>query len=429
MFNVDKTQINDAYTYYQYAQALYRAGKSDQAQNEFQNLQLRFPNSEYADVSLYTAGWIDFQQNNYEGAISTYNDVLKIYPQSSLAPIIYYSIGDSYFNLGRYDSSIVYYQKVLNKYPGSQHVFDAINGIQYCYVAQGQTNKAIDLIDKFVSQHPGLSFSDKLFIKKGEIYYSSRDYKNAELSYKEFIADYPSSKLVPNAYYWIGKCAEMLKQNQEAVFNFQKVFNDFPKSEYAASAVLEMANVYNDMQNYDSAIVVLNKAIDKMQDSPRVPEMLFMKGSMQANKEDVSDAYETYNTIVQYYSSSIFSDKAKLEMSIIDLAANRFDEATTFLTELSQNRSDDIGAKAQFYLGQTLFDQQKYKDALTELDRVRSAFSGYNEWVTKADLLSGDCYVQLKKFRDAKNMYRRVISKHRSDQFGAEAQKKLRKLK
>ena len=429
MFNVDKEKMNDAYTYYQYAQALFRAGKSDEAKKEFGNLQLRFPSSEYAAVSLYTEGWINFQQNNYEGAVSTYKNVLSIYPNSSLGPILYYSIGDSYFNIGRYDSAIVNYQKVISKFPRSNYVFDAVNGIQYCYVAQGQTKKAIKLIDQFVSQNPGLSFSDQIFFKKGETYYGIRDYENAKLSYKEFVADYPNSKLVPDGYYWIGKCAQMLKQNQEAIFNFNKVFNEYPGSESAAAAVIEMGNIYNDLKEYDSAVVVLDKAIDKLQNSPRIPELLFMKGNMQANQNDVSGAFESYNMIVEYYSGSIFAVKAKLEIGIIDLAANKFSDATELFSDLAQSRSDDLGAKAQYYLGLTLFDQQNYEDALTELDKVHSIFSTYDEWITRADLLSGDCYVELKNFSEAKKMYRAVISKHRSDIFGKEAQKKLRQIR
>ena len=76
----------------------------------------------------------------------------------------------------------------------------------------------------------------------------------------------------------------MLKQNQEAIFNFNKVFNEYPGSESAAAAVIEMGNIYNDLKEYDSAVVVLDKAIDKLQNSPRIPELLFMKGNMQANQ-------------------------------------------------------------------------------------------------------------------------------------------------
>ncbi|MFC2119955.1 tetratricopeptide repeat protein, partial [Bacteroidota bacterium] len=151
LFNSQKLSLDDPYAYYQYAQALYKSGKTESAINEFSNLQMKFPNSSYADVSLYTIGWIYFQQGDFKTAIDKYRGVMVVYSKTALAPVIYYSIGDAFFNMSRYDSAIVNYQKVLTNYPSSEYVFDAVNGIQYSYVAEGKPEKAIALIDGFVN--------------------------------------------------------------------------------------------------------------------------------------------------------------------------------------------------------------------------------------------------------------------------------------
>lgn len=429
LFNFGKSSLNGPGTYYQYAQTLYKSGNTAEAINEFRNLQGKFPNSEYADKSLYIVGWIYFQQNNYEEAIKNYRNVLQQYPSSSLGPIIYYSIGDAYFNLTEYDSAIASYQKVMTDYPTSPHVFDAVNGIQYSYIAKNQPEKAIALIDQFVNKNPGLSFADQIYIKKGEIYYGLQEYDKAESSYKDFITKYPSSKSIPDAYYWIGKSAENLHQNQEAVFNFNRVFNDYPKSESAAAAVIELGNIYNRMKNYDEALNILNKGIEALSQSSRLPEIMFLKAITLSNKGDVTKAYSAFNNVVTEYGSSIFAQKAKFELGLIDLAARRYGNATQYFQELANNRTDDIGAKAQYYLGETLFDQNKITDAISAFVRVRTIFSAYDEWLTRAFLGLGDCYLKLKDKRQAEEMYRTVISKHRNDEFGKEARAKLRKVK
>ena len=76
-----------------------------------------------------------------------------------------------------------------------------------------------------------------------------------------------------------------------------------------------------------------------------------------------------------------------------------------------------------------IFEQDKITDAISAFVRVRTIFSAYDEWLTRAFLRLGDCYVKLKDNRQAKEMYRTVISKHRGDKFGKEAQSKLRKLR
>lgn len=425
----NKSSIPDVETYYQYAQTLYKSGNTSDAINEFKKLKNKFPGSEYADKSLYVVGWINFQQNNFTKAINDYQTVLDEYPNSSLAPMIYYSIGDAFFNQANYDSAIIYYQKVLDKFPNSATVFDAINGIQYSYVAMNQTDKAVSLIENFVDANPGLKFSGQIYFKKGEIYYGLRDYNNAILSYKDFIVKFPGSDLLPDAFYWIAKSSQNIGQAQEAIFNYTKILNSFPGSESAAGAVIELSNIYNKQKKYDEALSILNKATVTYQQSERLPEILFLKAVTLSNQGNLTDSYESFNLLIQNYRNTVFGKKAMFEVGLIELAAKRYDNAIEYFQELSANNSDDLGAQAQYYLGETLFEQNKITDAISSFVRVRTVFSTYDEWLTKSFIRLGDCYAKLKDKRQAEEMYRTVISKHRTDEYGKEAASKLRKLK
>jgi TolA-binding protein len=429
IFNYYRGSRENPYVYYRYAQALYKAGEIQSAISEFGTVQQKFPNSEYADKSLYTIGWIYFQQSNYDQAISQYRSALYNYPSSSLCPMLYYSIGDSYFNMSKYDSAIVNYQKVLINYPSSSHVFDAVNGIQYSYVAEGKPQEAINLIDTFVKQNPGLAFADQIFIKKGDIYYSIQDYKNAEISYKEFAANYPNSKLLPEAYYWIGKSAENLGENEEAIYYFKRVFSDYPQSESAPAAVLEMGNVYNQQKNYNAALGIYNQALNQLPNKLRFPEIMYMKANTLNNMKNTTGAAQVYNNIIQNYSGTIFAAKSNLQLGLMSLTAKDYNSAVNDFEKLATNRTDDIGAQAQYLIGETLFQQKKYDDAITAFMRVKNIFPSYEEWVAKSYLGLGDCYVAKKEVRQAKEVYRILLTKHRGDDYGKEAKSMLRKLR
>jgi TolA-binding protein len=428
LFAAGKGVINTPYAHYQYAQTLYKAGNTGEALNEFNTLVAKYPESEFADKSLYLIGWIKFQQGNFTQAISEYRNILHRFPSSSIKPVIQYSIGDAYYNLGKYDSAIVNYQKVLNESPSSNYVFDAVNGIQYCYVAMGQPEKASALIDQFVAKNPSSGFSDQLLYKKGEVYYSQGSYEKAKSSYKEFVSQYPKSKLVPEAYYWIGKSASNLNQNEEAIFNFNKVFENYPSSEASAGAAIEMGNIYNTMHKFDEALAVLNKAISRAQQTPRAAELLYMKGTTLVNKGDFQNAYEVFDEVVIYYANTLFGDKSRFEIGMIELAAKRYDKADAQFKTLADSRTDDLGAKAQYYYGLSLFEQGKYTDAITAFVRVRTIFSGYDEWLARAYIKLGDAYIQIEDYNTAKEMFRAVLAKHKGDVFGQEAQNKLRTI-
>lgn len=429
IFKRGAADSDNPYTRYQYAQALYKSGKVDQAITEFETIQNKFPTSEYAEGSLFTVGWIYFQRGSYAESINKYREMFVKYPNSSLIPMIYYSIGDAYFNMAKYDSALANYEKVIALYPNSPQVFDAVTGIQYTYLAKDQVERAVQFIDNFINRNPNLSFSDKVFFKKGEIYYSQGDYEKAKIGFKEFIVRYTNSRLVPDAYYWLGKSAQNLNQNEEALISFEKVFRDFRTNEFAASAVLEMGSIYRNIKDYQNAIRIYDAGIRDLPKSPKLPEMLFNKGLTLVEMQRLQEAYQVLDNLSTTYPDNIFADKARLELGLIELAAGRYENADMYFSYLGKARTDDIGARAQYFLGVSLFEQKKYNDAITALMRVRNFFSRYEEWVTRSFLLLGDCYVKINDKRSAEEMYRAVLAKYAGTPFGREAQEKLRKLR
>lgn len=428
IFSREKISLENDHAYYQYAQSLYKADKPVEAVRAFEELQKKFPRSRYADQSQYVIGWIFFQQNNFAEAVSRYKYLLSRYPRSALRPMVHYSIGDAYFNLAQYDSSIAYYSSVIRLFPNSQYAFDAVNGIQYSYVAQNQPDKAIDYIDQYISDNPSSAYDDQIFFKKGDLYYSIQKYEPAINAYKDFVSKYPNSKYVPGAYYWIGKSASNMKNDDEALKNFQIVIQRSQKSDIGISAVVEIVNIYSVRNQFDSAIKLLQSTIAGIPNSNRLPELLYLEGISQKKNNKPDDAYSVFEQIVNNYEENVFSEKAKVELGLIEMQRNNLDKAVQYFKDVAERRPDDIGAQAQYYSGVVLFNQNKITDAITALVRVRTVYSAFDEWYTRSLLKLGDCYVKIKDRNQARDMFRAVLSKHPTGEFAQEARKKLRQL-
>jgi TolA-binding protein len=182
-------------------------------------------------------------------------------------------------------------------------------------------------------------------------------------------------------------------------------------------------------KNYDEAIAIYNEAYDKMKQSPRLAEIIFMKGSALSNKGDIANANNTFEEVIQYYPNTIFAAKSKFEIGAIEMAAGNYEKANNYFQDLANSRSDDLGAKAQYYLGLSYFEQKNYNEAISAFVRVRTIFSAYDEWLAKSYLKMAEAYTIQKDYEQAKDIYRTVLAKHKGDVFGQEAQTKLRALK
>lgn len=428
LFSKENFAMNNDLAYYQFAQSLFKAGKSDDAITAFKNLQDKFPRSKYVDESQYVIGWIHFQQNNFDEAITSYKTLLSKSPNSTLVPIAYYSIGDSYFNLGQYDSSIEFYSKVMEDFPNSRYIFDAVSGIQYAYVAKGQPENAMNFIDQFISSNPDSKYNDQLFFKKGDLLYSIEKYADAIKIYKEFISKYSRSTMIANAYYWIGKSAVNMKNESEAIEYFNNAKARSPKSDIGISSSIELATIYSNKKQYYLAVNVLKETADAVPTSNRIPELLYLQGINEVKDVKINDASATFEQLINYYEGSIFAAKAKVELGLLLLQQNNFEGAQLLLKEVGEKRTDDIGAQAQYYYGVSLFNQNKIEDAITALVRVRSVYAAYDEWYSRSLLKLGDCYLKIKDKKQAREMYRAVITKHPTGEFGIEAKRKLNQL-
>jgi TolA-binding protein len=97
--------------------------------------------------------------------------------------------------------------------------------------------------------------------------------------------------------------------------------------------------------------------------------------------------------------------------------------------DITEKRTDDLGARAQYYYGLSLFEQNKYTESISALVRIRTVYSNYEEWLSRAYLLMGDCYSKLDDKRKAEEMYRAVIAKNKSGELTDLARQKINQLK
>ncbi len=413
---------------YQYGQSLFKSGKNNRAIKKFNLLLSKFPNSKYCDDAMYLIGWIHFQKNNFNSAIKSYMKLITKYPKSSIIPIAYYSIGDSYYNSEEYDSSIVYYLKIIDNYPKTQFVYDAMNGIQYSYLALDKPDEAVSLINGYIVTYPHQSNSDRILMKKGEIYFSYGNYEKAMIGYSEMINFYPNSELVPEALYWMGKSSLILKKPDEAVEYFSEIIDKHIISDYGIEAIVELGKIYSGNKDFKKEIELYNSVLPKIVTSPKAEEILFLQGIANINADKKDDAYKSFDEIIKYYDKTLFSDKAKIEIGILEIENNRASNSEQLFSEVAENRRDDIGAKAQYYIGVARYEQKQYDIAISALVRVRTVFATYDEWYTKSLIKLGDSYHKLKDKSNARKMYRAVIKKHPKDEYGKEARSKLNKV-
>ena len=244
-----------------------------------------------------------FEKGEYKKAYREFNRVLKSYPDAKESAEAQYYVAKCLEKLDKFYEAFLEYQKLITSYPNSQRLNEAI---------ERQYSIGELFMDKEHKKILGLSKYDFM------------DHPAVEI-FKKIVDNAPYSDYAPGSQYKMGVILMELGRYDEAGEAFLKVINEYPDSEWTASA------------KYQSAI-----------------------------------AAEKRISGVDYDSSNLGEASTRLEEFIKEYPEAKVSfEAESRLKELRNKE-----AKKNFDIAQFYDNQGKYKSALNYYKKVVKNYSG-----------------------------------------------------
>jgi len=106
--------------------------------------------------------------------------------------------------------------------------------------------------------------------RRALIYQFNRNFPLARIHFKAIIEKYPTSELVPNALYQIGRAFAQERAFDEAINWFERVQAEFPAHPIAKDALSQTASAYSRVNKPKEAILRYQKFIEKYKDAENV---------------------------------------------------------------------------------------------------------------------------------------------------------------
>ncbi len=87
-------------------------------------------------------------------------------------------------------------------------------------------------------------------------------YDEAQISFGNFIEQFPENALVDNAYYWLGETGYVSGDFDGAIDSFNEVVNRFPDSSKVSDAMLKIGFSQYEMKQFTAARKTLTKVVE-----------------------------------------------------------------------------------------------------------------------------------------------------------------------
>ncbi len=216
---------------------------------EYRKVVENYPRSDEADYAQYKIGNHYFMGlKDYDQAIKEYQKLIKNYPQSSWAAWAQFYIGYIYYwELNQEKQALEAYQEVIKRYPTEPKALEAQIVIGDIYSNLGQKEKALQIYHKaekmyqdiFVLHLEGTEM--KAHVIAGDFYANKLgDYDRAMEVYQSLLKKDPQGTYADEASMGLGECYEYQGNYRQALREYKKVIDDYPKGNRTHAAKLKV---------------------------------------------------------------------------------------------------------------------------------------------------------------------------------------------
>jgi TolA-binding protein len=210
-------------------------------------------------------------RQRYLEALHVYGVFVDSFPTDPRAASALKSIGEVHQSNEVWEDAIASYERVLDEYPGAAEVPVVRLAIAECQINLSQWRTAMRIYEEYVQQYPGDSQAPTAQSRIQVL-------KNLE-RYQALLGDEGVTRNKDDAQFQIGRIVrEQLGNEVKAVAEFGKVVKDYPKSDLADDAQLEVGRSLLALGRIDQAREALLLVPANYPNSPQADDALYLVG-------------------------------------------------------------------------------------------------------------------------------------------------------
>ncbi|MDD5150778.1 MAG: tetratricopeptide repeat protein, partial [Flavobacterium sp.] len=362
--------------YYHLGESYLKLEKKQEALNAFKNAsEMDFDASIQEDASLNYAKLSYDIGNSYQNVPSVLMAFLKKYPNNANNSEIEKLLIDSYISSKNYKEALVLLEK--NKSPENKSAYQKVTfyrGLEL--YTDGKYQESSSMFEKSIDEPRDAKFTARATFWKGEAEYVLEDFKNAVLSYKQFLG-LVQAKETPeylNSNYNIAYAYFKLKEYDQAGNYFENQIEKGKNDKVRLNdSYLRLADCRFVESKYTPALEAYNKVIDLR--SIDADYAYFQKaicyGFLSKNNQKIDEL----NAFLKLYPKSDYRDDALFELGNTYVADKQQDNAIKTYDRLNTEfKKGSFTSKAILRQGLIYYNSDRDEQALVKFKKVAADF-------------------------------------------------------
>lgn len=433
------------------AEAARDLGKTDDARGRFVAVAEKFPADPWADDALLRAASIDLEARRIDLARKIVDRLISKYPKSTLVNAARLIDARAALASRKPKEAIEILSQLLERgRPDSELGQTARYYLSLAYRDDGQAAKSTAILESLVKTPATAIAGDALFLT-GQARFESKQYAESIDPLERYLKENPKGDVADHAWAYLAIARWELGREDSAIEAFEKLKEEFPKSETIAPTALRLAEssleakkldraesffaiasgtataasglkpkslsgygwtLYHE-KKYDDAATAFGKLVDESPDDPLAAEGARMKALSLESAGKTEQALSAYAIAIVKYASDAHAGSAALARArLLAKAKKPADAARAYADFLRDHPKGIEGVGADLVLaeqGWTLLDADQPEQADKAFEKILKEFPRSPRAADAALNLAESAY-QGKRYERSIELLRPIVS-------------------
>jgi len=289
-----------------------------------------------------------------------------------------YNLGYAYFKLKNYEQATLYFQKFIDSKPENTRLNDAYLRLADSYFVSGKYWLAMENYNKVIA-NKGTDLDYASYQKAVSYGFVDRPQRKIE-DLSDFITKFPKSQYHADAMFEIANAYANSNQSENALELYENLIKTHPTSSYVPKAILRQGLIYYNASKDDLALTKLKKVASDFPNSHEAIEAVSVAKNIYVDTGKV-DEYALWTKTLDYIEvSDIELDNATFESAEKQyLQNNKKGAINGFTNYLSKFPKGLHCLQSEFYLAEMYFSDNLSNLAesyyLKVIERTRNEFT------------------------------------------------------
>lgn len=347
------TQINAVQelttdAYYLYGEGLYRQGKfteSRRSLGRFLN-STNVKKSAYYPYGLYTLGYLDMKQKQYDDAREHFSLFLKNNKNvpSYLTLDVYNRMGDCLYVSKEFEEAIRFYDK--NIAAKAKDADYATYQKSMAYGAVGKYEEKFHYLNTIFERFQDSPWSSKALFEVANTYLIMDNNEQALRYYQNFIKRYPQSSNVKGALLNMGLVYYNTERSNEALEVFDRLLTEYPGTSESRDALGTIKSIYIEQDRAEEYFVYIQKTANLSVSSLDKDSTLYLSAENQYHNGDLNRAVSGFEHYLESFPKGLFTIKANYYLADCYRRLDRKNEALSYYETVANGRRNEYTEKS-----------------------------------------------------------------------------------